>query len=128
MTADAAAMLARWDGFAARGEPMDVAAEMMHLALQIVGKAMFSVEIGGEADELAQATLAVLDHIVGRARTFGMVPQWLPTPGNLRYRQALAVLDAAVNATIAQRRATPAGGRSAGDADGARRTRNRWRG
>ena len=107
MTAYAEAMLARWEDFAARGEPIDVAAEMMHLALQIVGKALFSIEIGDAADELAQATLVVLDHIVGRARTFGMVPQWLPTPGNLRYRKALAVLEDAVNATIAQRRRDP---------------------
>ena len=107
MTAYAEAMLARWDGFAARGEPIDVAAEMMHLALQIVGKALFSIEIGSAADELAQATLVVLDHIVGRARTFGIVPQWLPTPANLRYRKALAVLEDAVNATIAQRRREP---------------------
>ena len=107
MTAYAEAMVARWEHFAARGEPIDVASEMMHLALQIVGKALFSIEIGDEADELAQATLVVLDHIVGRARTFGMVPQWLPTPGNLRYRKALAVLDAAVTTTIAQRRRDP---------------------
>ena len=80
---------------------------MMHLALQIVGKSLFSIEIGSEADKLARATLVVLDHIVGRARTFGMVPQWLPTPGNLRYRKALAVLEDAVNATIAQRRRDP---------------------
>ncbi len=110
MTAYAEAMLVRWDGFAARGEPIDVAAEMMHVALQIVGKALFSIEIGDEADELAQATLVVLDHIVGRARTFGIVPQWLPTPGNLRYRRALQTLEGAVNATITSRR------RDSGDA------------
>ena len=104
MTAYAEAMLVRWEGFAARGEPIDVAAEMMHLALQIVCKALFSIEVGGAADELAQATLVVLDHIVGRARTFGMVPQWLPTPANLRYRKALAVLENAVDTTIAHRR------------------------
>ena len=62
---------------------------MMHVALQIVAKALFSIEIGDEADALAQATLTVLDHIVGRARTFGIVPEWLPTPGNLRYRRAM---------------------------------------
>ena len=107
MTSCAEAMLARWDGSAARGEPIDVAAEMMHLALQIVGKALFSIEIGDEADELAQATLVVLDHIVGRARTFGIVPQWLPTPGNLRYRRALRTLEEAVNTTIASRRRDP---------------------
>jgi cytochrome P450 len=107
MIAYAEAMLVGWEDFSARGEPIDVAAEMMHLALQIVGKALFSIEIGGAADELAQATLVVLDHIVGRARTFGMVPQWLPTPGNLRYRKSLAVLEDAVNTTIAQRRRDP---------------------
>jgi cytochrome P450 len=107
ITGCAEAMLARWDGSAARGEPVDVAAEMMHVALQIVGKALFSVEIGDEADELAQATLVVLDHIVGRARTFGIVPQWLPTPGNLRYRRALRRLEGAVNTTIASRRRAP---------------------
>ncbi len=67
MIVDAAEkMLARWDACSARGEPIDAAAEMMHVALQIVGKAMFSAEIGDQADELATATLTVLDHIVGR--------------------------------------------------------------
>ena len=110
MTGCAERMLTHWAGSAARGEPIDVAAQMMHVALQIVGKALFSIEIGDEADELAQATLVVLDHIVGRARTFGMVPQWLPTPGNLHYRRALRTLEGAVNTTIASRR------RDAGDA------------
>ena len=71
-------MLSRWP----ESGQVDIAAEMMHVALQIVGKAMFSAEIGDQADELATATLTVLDHIVGRARTFGVVPEWLPTTGN----------------------------------------------
>ena len=40
----------------------------MHVALQIVAKAMFGAEIGDEADDLAPATLTVLDHIMVRAR------------------------------------------------------------
>jgi cytochrome P450 len=107
MTDYAGRMLARWDEHAARGEALDIAAEMMHVALQIVGKALFSVDIGDQADDLAQATLTVLDHIVGRARTFGMMPEWLPTAGNRRYRAAMRVLDGAVNATIEQRRPDP---------------------
>jgi cytochrome P450 len=94
-------MLARWP---ASGE-IDVAAEMMHVALQIVGKAMFSAEIGDQADELATATLTVLDHIVGRARTFGVVPEWLPTKGNRQHKRAMKVLDGAVYETIRERRA-----------------------
>ena len=86
-------MLGRWDGHAVRGETIDVAAEMMHVALQIVGKAMFSAEIGDQADELATATLTVLDHIVRRARTFGVVPEWLPTSGNRKHKRAMRLLD-----------------------------------
>ena len=93
-------MLARWDGYAERGQPVDAAAKMMHVALQIVGKAMFSAEIGNQADELATATLTVLDHIVGRARTFGVVPEWLPTSGNRSHKRAMKVLDGTVYGTI----------------------------
>ena len=93
-------------GVPPRGEPVDVAAEMMHVALQIVGKAMFSAEIGDQADELATATLTVLDHIVGRARTFGVVPEWLPTSGNRKHKRAMQVLDGAVYGTIGARRVT----------------------
>lgn len=103
----AQAMLARWDAHAAAGDPVDVAEEMMHVALQIVGKALFSAEIGDQADTLAQATLTVLDHIVGRARTFGIVPEWLPTAGNRRHRRAMRTLEEAVYETIAARRPTP---------------------
>ena len=41
-------------------------------------------EIGDQADELATATLTVLDHIVGRARTFGMVPRVAADAGQPR--------------------------------------------
>lgn len=104
MTDAAEGMVAAWQPHAETGQPIDAAAEMMHVALQIVGKALFSVEIGDRADELASATLTVLDQIVFRAKTFGMVPTWLPTPGNLRFRRALHTLDAAVWDTIGRRR------------------------
>ncbi len=98
-------MLARWDGFARRGEPIDVAAEMMYVSLQIVAKAMFNAELSSQTDNLAQATLTVLDHIMARARTFGLTPTFLPTAANRRYWRSMKVLDDAVNQTIAERRA-----------------------
>lgn len=107
MLAASETMLAHWDARAAAGRPIDVAAEMMHVALQIVGKTLLSVEIGDQADHLAQATLTVLDHIVGRARTFGIVPEWLPTPGNRRHKAAMRVLEGTVYRTIHARRPAP---------------------
>lgn len=106
------AMLRRWEPYAARGEPLDIAAEMMHVALQVVGATLLSIEIGDQADTLAQATLIVLDHIVHRARTFGLIPEWLPIRDNRRYRAAMRVLDNAVYSTI---RARPLAGNAAND-------------
>ncbi len=97
----------------------------MHVALQIVAKAMFGAEIGDEADDLAQATLTVLDHIMARARTFGLTPTFLPTAANRRYWRAMKALDDAVNQTIAERRAARAFRGFALHADAGARRRDR---
>jgi cytochrome P450 len=94
----------RWRDPAARGDPVDVAAEMMHVTLQSVVKALFSIEIGNRADKLAGAALTVLNHIMFRARTLGSVPRWLPVRLNRNARAALRLLDEAIMGTIAQRR------------------------
>jgi cytochrome P450 len=97
-------MLARWESYARRGEPLDIAAEMMHVALQIVAKAMFGADVGDQADGVAQATLTVLDHIIARARTFGLTPTFLPTAANRQFWQAMKLLNNTVNRTITDRR------------------------
>ncbi len=100
----------RWDRHAASGEPIDAAAEMMHLALQVVASALFSVEVGDQADALARATLDVLHHVMSRARTFGVVPRWLPTTANRTFRRALGRLDAAIEEAIREARRSGGGG------------------
>jgi cytochrome P450 len=97
-------MLERWRPYAERGEPLDVAAEMMRLALDVVSRALFSIPMSTEAGPLAEAVLVVLDHIVYRARTMGLAPTFLPTARNRRFRAALHQLDLAVYGIIAQRR------------------------
>jgi cytochrome P450 len=104
MTATTGEMLERWQVHASHGRPVDMAAEMMRVALAIVGRALFSIDLTSEAGELVEAVLVVLDHIVWRARTFGMVPGVLPTARNRRFRAALQTLDHAVYALIKERR------------------------
>lgn len=99
----------RWEDAAAARETVDVAGEMMHVALQAVVRTLFSADVGNRADALWQATLDVLHHLMFRARTLGTVPRWLPTPGNRRFRRSLAVLDRAIYATIRERRAGRSG-------------------
>ena len=70
MAATTGELLERWQVYASNGQPVDVAAEMMRVALAIVGRALFSIDLSSEAGNLEEAVLVVLDHIVWRARTF----------------------------------------------------------
>ncbi len=94
------AMLAGWETALPADDPIDVDAEMMRLALEIVGKALFSIDLSREAHRLTQAVLTALDHIIYRVRH----PISLPGVRSLRFRQALRTLDQAVYELLAQRR------------------------
>ena len=75
---------------------VDVDAAMMHAALDVVGRALFGTDLSGEAQRLAQATLAALEVVVAKARNPLSPPLWVPTPGNLSLRRSLSVLDEVV--------------------------------
>jgi cytochrome P450 len=98
------AMLAGWEANAARHETLDIDREMMQLTLEIVGKALFSVDLRGEARDLTGAVLTTLDTIVYRARNMVTPPPFIPTPRNLRFQKALGLLEQAVYGMIAERK------------------------
>ena len=89
-------MLARWEAYRISGEVLDIDAEMMRLTLEVVGKALFSIDLSEEASQLTRAVMTTLDHIVYRARNVLVVPEAIPVPRNLRFRRALKVLDSTV--------------------------------
>ncbi len=98
-------MLEQWQAAAQRGETLDIDQEMMRLTLEVVGKALFSMDLSRSAQRLTQATLTALDHIVYQAQNLVTPPLWLPTPRNRRFRRALSDLNAAVYALMAERQA-----------------------
>lgn len=85
------------------GGVVDIDAEVMTLALEVVGDSLFGHELGPVADRLAEATLTALGEVVSMARMPLRAPAWIPTPGNRRMTRSLAELDAAVEAILAQR-------------------------
>ena len=99
-------MLARWEAHARSGEILDIDAEMMRLTLEIVGKALFSIDLSEEAGQLTHAVMTTLDHIVYRVRNVVVFPELIPVPRNLRFRRALKLLDSTVQALIELRRQT----------------------
>ena len=100
------AMLERWQRVEREGKPVDIDAEMMRLTLEIVGKALFSIDLSRDAARLTQAVLTALDHIIYRARNLIVPPDSFPTLRNLRFRRALRTLNETVYAMIAERRAS----------------------
>src|SRR5206468_4227904 len=83
-------MLERWHD----GEIRDVHADMTRLTLEIIAKALFGADILAEAQE----------SFLARFQSVFPLPEWVPTPRNLRLRRAVGRLDAIVYRFIAQRR------------------------
>ena len=102
------ALLERWSRVSP-GSTVDVDAGVMEAALDVVGRALFSSDLAGDAQRLTQATLQGLDVVVARARVPISPPSWMPTPANLRLRRANARLDAAVADMVQARRARGVG-------------------
>lgn len=104
MARAASSMLDGWDRRGGSGPlRLDVAREMMVLTLRIVAEALFGADVEPMARDVDQA-LGVALHVTNdRVKQPFDLPAWLPTPGNLRFRRAMGVLDGVV-ATLIQRR------------------------
>lgn len=92
-------MLATWDE-----GPIDLHSELMALTLRIVGKTLFSTDLSGEAAAIGEAISVGIKHANDYAEAVIRIPPWLPTPGNLRFKNAIRVLDGMVLRIIEDRR------------------------
>ncbi|HWA90547.1 MAG TPA: cytochrome P450 [Rhizomicrobium sp.] len=102
MEQSAEAMLARWEG---RTE-LDAADELMQLTYDIISRTLFSNDVAMQYGKMSEA-LAVYLESQGRIdilRTIG-VPNWVPTPNNLRARGPLKFFRKELMALVRQRRA-----------------------
>jgi cytochrome P450 len=100
-------MLAKWRD----GEERDIHAEMMQLALRIVGKTLFDADVTRDARQVGE-TLDVLLHIAANFGRTVLIPLWMPTPRNIRAKLGVRRLERVIYRIIADRRAD---GRDAGD-------------
>lgn len=87
--------LERWQP----GEVRDMHQEMMRLTLEIIARVLFGRDL---ADEIEDAAAAINVYLEQFANRFGLyaLPEWLPTPGNLRYRRAMRRLDGIIYGAI----------------------------
>jgi cytochrome P450 len=94
----------RWRTLAARAEPFDVAEAMMRLTLRNVGLTMFGTDLTEETDKIGRALDVIRAHAIKRMWAPVKLPITWPTPGNLRFRRALAEGDEVIMRMIEERR------------------------
>ncbi len=89
------------------GQEIDIAEEMLKVTMDIVAKSMFDADgVSAEAQKLSNALRVVQDMIIREMTALIMpVPDWVPTPRNLRENQAMADLDEVVMDFIHKKRA-----------------------
>ncbi len=92
MTASTRQAMARLDRFANLGEPVDMAAHMMNLTLDIVTRALFGYDIGPQAEAVGQAVNTLIE---------------IAKPSRTRFQQTLHELNEIVFGIIEQRRQQP---------------------
>lgn len=108
MARDTGAMLDAWSG---RGdEPFDVHAEMMRLTFRIVGRTLFSTDVEADAGVVGPAVTLAMHHADDYASSIVRMPQWIPTPANLRFKKAIRALDEVVLRIVGERRRAAAEG------------------
>jgi cytochrome P450 len=95
-------MMAAWQD----GEVRDIHQDMMHLALEIVARVLFNVEVTAERDRIAEALNTLMELGSGGRLLLPPILRLVPTPDNIRYRRAARQLDDIVYGLIRLRRAS----------------------
>ena len=101
----------------ADGAVVDVAALTHRIGLDAVGRALFSADLSGHAQDLLDATSEAATLVVRLGRSVLPTAAWAPTPTNLRLRSARHRLDTISAQLVAERRSR--GPRAAAGTDGA---------
>ena len=101
-------MLARWREIPS-GSAVAVNLEMMRLTMSVISRSIFTVDIGEDFAEAGQALTQILDFASQRSVSLLTLPLSVPTPGNRRLNQALAIIDQFLYGIIDDRRKKPPG-------------------
>lgn len=92
--ADATAtMIDRWADHAEAGRPIDIAADLARLMLDVTCRALFGVALAQQSEAVAHNLTEVLDLTVRRAREVLPLPLWVPTERHRSFQRARQELD-----------------------------------
>jgi cytochrome P450 len=98
-------MLQRWEREGAQRR--DIHADMTGLTQQIIAGALFGADVSGDVEAASTALATVWQQFIARMGMGMLIPEALPTPGNLRLRRAFRQLDEVVYRLIDRRKTEP---------------------
>src|SRR5262249_134371 len=96
-------ILASWE----EGEARDIHHDMAHLTLAIAAKTLFNVDASAEAEEVTSILRVALHLSSDRFGSFMPLPEWVPTPSNIRLKRAVRRMNGVISRLIEQRRSRP---------------------
>jgi cytochrome P450 len=100
------------------GEVRDVLPEMMSLTMAIVTRTLFGADVPAAAQGIGPALTEIGEHFNSRLYSLlYWLPDWVPTPANVRVGRAIRRLDAVIYALIDRGRAAAAGERNGSESD-----------
>jgi cytochrome P450 len=94
--------LAGWADHA--GQPVNIAAEMMLLALDVISHTMFTTSVAHHIDQISRALRVSLKYAFDSFHNPLHPPSWLPTARNREFRQVMQFMDGLIYGLIAERR------------------------
>ncbi|MCS7020008.1 MAG: cytochrome P450 [Cytophagales bacterium] len=103
MTATCSRIVKRWEHLPP-GAVIDLSAELMRITLEIVTNALFSTDISPKVERIYQYMGTLLEYAYYRIVSPLQLPEFVPTPGELRFRKARQEFDEIIYNLIAKRK------------------------
>lgn len=88
------------------GEIRDVHADMMELTIEVLGNALFDMDLRDDVGVVGDSMTAIVERFEPNSRIPAQIPDWVPTRRNRRYLRAIRALEGVIEEVVEERRAT----------------------
>ncbi len=96
--------IAGWAGH--EEQPVDIAAEMMQLALEVISQTMFTTSMAQHIEHISRALRVSLKYAFDSFHNPLRLPRWVPTQRNREFRAVMRFMDRLIYGLLAERRRT----------------------
>ncbi|MDF0651843.1 MAG: cytochrome P450 [Nitrospira sp.] len=90
------------------GQQIDIAAEMMQLALEVISQTMFTTSMAQHIEHISRALRVSLKYAFDSFHNPLHLPSWVPTPRNREFRSVMQFMDGLIYGLLVERRRTEA--------------------